>query len=100
LKQDLEEWLKGNTERLKKLEASGKYSGLPVVRLAASSKTSSKASSKASFKPTPEDSTELETGGASPTPKGKPVVGSNDLPGLRQGKASLRLEEVSPPALR
>ncbi len=96
LRQDLEEWLKGNTEKLKKLEASGKYSGLPVVRLAASSK----ASSKASFKPTPEDPTELETGGASPTPKGKPVVGSDDLPELRQGKASLRLEEVSPPALR
>ena len=85
MRQDLEEWLKGNSEKIKKLEASGKYSGLPVVRLAASS--------KASFRSAPEDSTELRTSGNSPTPEGKPTADSDNLPGLRQ-------EEVLPPALR
>lgn len=34
MRRDLEEWLKGKTEILKGLEASGRYAGLPVVRLA------------------------------------------------------------------
>ena len=92
MRRDLEEWLKGNSEKLKKLEASGKYSGLPVVRLAASS--------KASFKPTPEDSTRFQTSGVSPKPEGKPAVGSNDLPVLRQEETSLRQEEAFPPTTR
>ena len=85
MRRDLEEWLKGNSEKLKKLEASGKYSGLPVVRLAASSKASLKSAS--------EDSARLQTSGVSTAPEGKPAAGSNDLP-------ELRLEEVSPPVLR
>ena len=92
MRRDLEEWLKGNSEKLKKLEVSGKYSGLPVVRLAASS--------KASFKPAPEDSTRFQTSGVSPKPEGKPTVGSNDLPVLRQEETSLRQEEAFPPTTR
>lgn len=85
MRQDLEEWLKGNTDKLKRLEASGKYSGLPVVRLAASS--------EASFRPVPEDSTAFQANEASPAAEGKPAAEFDDLPEFPQ-------EEASPPDIR
>ena len=85
MRQDLEEWLKGNTDKLKRLEASGKYSGLPVVRLAASS--------EASFRPVPEDSTALQANEASPAAEGKPAAEIDDSPEFPQ-------EEASPPDIR
>ena len=80
MRQDLEEWLKGNTDKLKRLEASGKYSGLPVVRLAASS--------EASFRPVPEDSTALQADEASPAAEGKPAAEFDDSPEFPQEEAS------------